>query len=224
MPDIEANIKAIRSNLPGYVKLVAVSKTKPEAAIMEAYRAGQRMFGENRVQELLKKKNELPGDIEWHMIGHLQTNKVKSIVPFISMIHSVDSFNLLSVINYESQKIGRITDCLLEIHIALEETKSGFTMDELTGMIESPGFRELENIRLCGVMGMATFTSDQQKVRNEFRFLTGCHALLKRKYFPEKDDFKEISMGMSGDYLIAVEEGSTMVRVGSLIFGERKKN
>lgn len=223
MPDIAANLRSLRSHIPASVKLIAVSKTKPESDILEAYNSGQRIFGENRVQELLRKKDLLPKDIEWHMIGHLQTNKVKMIVPFISMIHSVDSWKLLTTINQESIKINKITNCLLEIFIAGEETKSGFTPDELFEALESSGFNDLKNVRICGVMGMATFTDDKEKVRNEFRNLAGIYKILKNKYFRECEYFKEISMGMSGDYKIAVEEGSTMVRIGSLLFGERIK-
>jgi pyridoxal phosphate enzyme (YggS family) len=207
--------------VPASVKIVAVSKTKPVSDILEAYTIGQRIFGENRVKELLVKKDQLPGDIEWHMIGHLQSNKVKGILPFIKMIQSVDSFRLLKVINDESQKINRKTDCLLEIHIAGEETKSGFNFDELLAMCGSPAFKGFSNVNIRGVMGMATFTSDSIQVRKEFIFLKKCFDSLKTGYFRENECFNEISMGMSGDYKIAVEEGSTMIRVGSLIFGER---
>jgi pyridoxal phosphate enzyme (YggS family) len=223
MSDITANINTIKNQIPPSVKLVAVSKTRPESDILEAYNAGQRIFGENRVQEILRKKDQLPGDIQWHLIGHLQTNKVKAIVPFVSMIHSVDSFRLLSVIDSESSKTGKITDCLLQVYIADEETKTGLLPDELLKELDSNNLEELKNVRICGLMGMATFTNDSDKVRNEFRFLAGYFNKLKKEYFHDRPYFAEISMGMSGDYEIAIDEGSTMIRVGSLIFGERIK-
>lgn len=221
MSDIAGNIKDLKARIPSSVKLVAVSKTYPVGNIMEAYNAGQRCFGENRVQELLNKKDHLPGDIEWHLIGHLQSNKAKYVVPFISLIQSVDSFKLLKTINSEASGINRVVDCLLQIHIANEETKFGFTMKELNEMVESPDFMNLKFIRICGVMGMATFTSDTSQVHKEFRFLSDCLNSLKIKYFSDTPCFNEISMGMSGDYEIALREGSTIVRIGSLIFGKR---
>jgi len=221
MTKIAANIKHLKEQIPPSVRLVAVSKTKPESDILEAYNSGHKIFGENRVPELLKKKDNLPADIEWHMIGHLQSNKVKLIVPFISMIHSADSFRLLKTIDLEASGINRIVNCLLQIHIAAEETKFGFSMDEIHEMIKSEDFRKLNSIRICGVMGMATFTDDPGRVRNEFRYLAQCYYELKRDYFADKPEFREISMGMSGDYKIAIGEGSTIVRIGSLIFGER---
>lgn len=221
MTDIRSNIKYLLSQIPPQVKLVAVSKTKPVADILVAYNAGQRIFGENRVQELLKKKDLLPSDIEWHLIGHLQTNKVKLIVPFVSMIQSVDSFRLLKTINDEARKTGRTVNCLLQLHIAKEETKFGFSFQEVTDMLRDSSVRTLDSIKICGVMGMATFTNDKDMVRAEFRYLADCFRKLKTDYFPGNADFKEISMGMSGDFAIAISEGSTMVRIGSLIFGER---
>lgn len=221
MTDIRSNIKYLLSQIPPQVKLVAVSKTKPVADILVAYNAGQKIFGENRVQELLKKKDLLPSDIEWHLIGHLQTNKVKLIVPFVSMIQSVDSFRLLKTINDEARKTGRTVNCLLQLHIAKEETKFGFSFQEVTDMLRDSSVRTLESIKICGVMGMATFTDDKDMVRAEFRYLADCFRKLKTDYFPGNPDFKEISMGMSGDFAIAISEGSTMVRIGSLIFGER---
>lgn len=221
MTDIRSNIKYLLSQIPPQVKLVAVSKTKPVADILVAYNAGQRIFGENRVQELLKKKDLLPSDIEWHLIGHLQTNKVKLIVPFVSMIQSVDSFRLLKTINDEARKTGRTVNCLLQLHIAKEETKFGFSIQEVTDMLRDSSVRTLDSIKICGVMGMATFTNDKDMVRAEFRYLADCFRKLKTDYFPGNPDFKEISMGMSGDFAIAISEGSTMVRIGSLIFGER---
>jgi PLP dependent protein len=221
VPDIAANITSIKQQLPSSVKLVAVSKTRPVGDILSAYNCGQRAFGENRVQELLSKKDYLPADIEWHLIGHLQSNKVKYIVPFISMIQSVDSLRLLKVISSEASKIGKITDCLLQIHIAREETKFGFNIDELVEMVESRDFKEIANARICGVMGMASFTSDTSQVKEEFGYLASCFMSLKENYFKGNAFFNDISMGMSGDYEIAIEEGSTIVRIGSLIFGKR---
>jgi hypothetical protein len=223
MPDISGNIRYLKSLLPEHVKLIAVSKTKPVSDILEAYNAGQRCFGENRVQEILNKKDLLPSDIEWHLIGHLQTNKVKSIIPYINMIESVDTFKLLSTVNTEAHKINRVVDCLLQIHIADEETKFGFSLNELTEIGDSHGFEELKNVRICGVMGMATFTSNLGKVQKEFIYLADCFKSLGSRYFSDDPYFKEISMGMSGDYETAIKEGSTMVRIGSLIFGERIK-
>ena len=223
MTDIAGNISYLKTQIPSSVKLVAVSKTKPVCDILTAYNSGQRYFGENRVQELLNKKDLLPRDIEWHLIGHLQSNKVKPIVPFISMIQSVDSYKLLTTINSEALKITRVVDCLLQIHIATEETKFGFSMKELGEMVESQEFMNMKYVRICGVMGMATFTSDTGQVRKEFGYLADCFNSLKNRYFAGNPHFKEISMGMSGDYEIALEEGSTIVRIGSLIFGERNK-
>jgi pyridoxal phosphate enzyme (YggS family) len=222
MSFITENIFTLKHQLPSSVKLVAVSKTKPAADIILAYNTGQRSFGENRVQEILNKKDLLPKDIEWHLIGHLQSNKVKYIVPFISMIQSIDSYKLLVTVNSEAMKVGRIVDCLLQIHIAVEETKFGFSMNELSENLRSADMLNLRNVRICGVMSMATFTSDTDQVKKEFRYLKDCFHSLKNKYFESVSAFKEISMGMSGDYKIAVNEGSTMVRIGSLIFGERK--
>ena len=221
MSDIAANIISLKQSLPPSVRLVAVSKTRPVSDIMEAYNAGQRCFGENRVQEILNKKDHLPSDIEWHLIGHLQRNKVKLIVPFISMIQSVDSLKLLSAINSEALKINRIVDILLQVYIAREETKFGFSREEIEEMMLSPEFKDFKFIRICGLMGMATFTSDLAQVQMEFRSLAELFNELKKKYFYADEYFREISMGMSGDYEIAVQEGSTIIRVGSLIFGER---
>jgi PLP dependent protein len=201
--------------------LVAVSKTFPIQSILEVYHQGQRAFGENRVQELLEKYEKLPRDIEWHMIGHLQTNKVRYIAPFVHMIHSVDSFRLLREIDSQAAKIGRVIHCLLQIHIAAEDTKFGFDEQEVVDMLESPEFTRLQHVKICGVMGMATFTDDTAQVRAEFRHLKSVFTRLKTTFFQEDPAFREISMGMSGDWEPALEEGSTMVRVGSLIFGER---
>ena len=207
--------------MPDHVKIVAVSKTRPPAMIMEAWNEGVRLFGENRVQELLAKREELPSDIEWHLIGHLQTNKVKFIVPFVSMIESVDSFKLLKAINREAETAGRTINCLLQIHIASEETKYGFSLPEIEEMLGSKEYSLLRSVSIRGVMGMATFTDNMSLVRQEFRQLRTCFETLKKKYFAADSNFSEVSMGMSGDYMIAVEEGSTIIRVGSLLFGER---
>jgi len=221
MVNIAENIKSLRQQIPPSVKLVAVSKTKSVTDILEAYNSGQKYFGENKVQELLQKKDLLPPDIEWHLIGHLQSNKVKYIVPFIKMIQSVDTFKLLKIIDLETAKIRRVVDCLLQIHIAEEETKFGFDMNEIEEMIRSEEFRNLNYIRICGVMGMATFTEESARIQKEFRYLSECFNKLKEGYFKEAPYFKEISAGMSGDFKIAIIEGSTMVRIGSLIFGVR---
>ena len=221
MIDIELNISTLKQQIPPSVKIVAVSKTRPVSDILIAYKTGHRIFGENRVQELLSKKEQLPSDIEWHLIGHLQSNKVKFIVPFISMIESVDSAKLLSLINYEAEKAGRIIDCLLQFHIAKEETKFGFDLEEVFRLLDSSEFIGLKYVRLCGVMGIATFTDKMNQVREEFISLKNCFNILKEKYFRDSDHFREISMGMSGDYSLAIERGSTLVRIGSLIFGKR---
>jgi PLP dependent protein len=221
MPLIAENISFLKSQIPSSVRLVAISKTKPVGDIIEAYNAGQRYFGENRVQELLNKKDLLPADIEWHMIGHLQTNKVKSIVSFISMIQSVDSYKLLVTINSEALKINRVVDCLLQIHIATEKTKSGFSVPDLYENLQSEDVLLLRNVRICGVMGIASFISDTNQVMKEFANLRECFHSLKDSYFRSGIYFKEISMGMSGDYAMALKEGSTMLRIGSLIFGKR---
>ncbi|MBI5219148.1 MAG: YggS family pyridoxal phosphate-dependent enzyme [Bacteroidia bacterium] len=221
MSNITENIKYLKSRLPSSVRLVAVSKTKTRDEILEAYHAGHTIFGENKVQELLPKYEQLPKDIEWHYIGHLQTNKVKYIAPFVNFIHSVDSLKLLAEINKEANKNNRIIPCLFEIHIAQEETKYGLDIEELKTILCSEEIKQLQNISICGLMGMATFTDDMEHVRKEFRFLAAGFKEIKETFFKTNSGFKEISMGMSGDYKIAVEEGSTMVRVGSSIFGDR---
>jgi len=218
---ITENLNRIKSTLPVGVTLVAVSKTKPNEAVLEAYRAGQRVFGENKVQEMVSKYEALPKDIEWHLIGHLQTNKVKYIAPFVSMIHSVDSLKLLSVIDKEGERNDRVIQCLLQFHIADEETKFGLSYDEAVGLLESEEYRSMKNIRIRGVMGMATFSDDVDQVRSEFANLKNCFDRLKSSFFMEEQSFSEISMGMSDDYLLAIGQGSTMVRVGSSIFGVR---
>lgn len=219
---IAENINLLKREIPEGVNLVAVSKTKPNSAIQEAYEAGHRIFGENKVQELSRKYEELPKDIEWHFIGHLQSNKVKYIAPFVSLIHGVDSWKLLKMINKEGRKNDRVIPCLLQFHIAEEETKFGLDLEEAKALLEMPELKELEHIDLVGVMGMATYTDDESQVRKEFGKLKAIFEQLKDAYFGGKDSFKEISMGMSGDYQLAVDEGSTMVRVGSRIFGERE--
>lgn len=221
---IAENIDLVKANLPVQVQLVAVSKTKPAALLMEAYAHGQRAFGENKVQELSWKFGELPKDIEWHFIGHMQTNKVKYIAPFVHLIHGVDSFKLLKTIDNEAKKIDRIIPCLLQFHIAEEETKFGLSLDEATEILNSEEFKLLKHVKISGVMGMATYTDDENQVRKEFASLKSNFDKLKSAYFAESIEFCEISMGMSGDYLIAIEEGSTMVRIGSTIFGERSYN
>jgi PLP dependent protein len=221
MNSIAQNIKSLKLQIPSSVKLVAVSKTKPVSDILEAYNAGQRIFGENRVGEILAKKDQLPADIEWHLIGHLQTNKVKSVISSVSLIHSIDSFRLLKTINDEALKMNRIVNCLLQFHIATEETKFGFSIEEALKMMDSEEFSNLRSVSICGVMGMATFTDDKTLISGEFRSLAGYFRLLKEQFFNNSPEFLEISMGMSGDFRIAIGEGSTMVRIGSLIFGER---
>ncbi|MBO7523673.1 MAG: YggS family pyridoxal phosphate-dependent enzyme [Bacteroidales bacterium] len=221
MTTVQENISRVKAKLPSNVTLVAVSKTKPVEAILEAYESGQRIFGENKVQEIVAKRDLLPSDIQWHQIGHLQSNKVKYIAPFISMIHSVDSLKLLSVINENAKKCDRVIDCLLQFHIAEEETKFGFSIDEVVALLSSKEYAMMSNVRTCGVMGMATYTDDTEQIRKEFRNLHSYFVKLKQDFFSDSDSFKEISMGMSSDYMIAVEEGSTMVRIGSEIFGSR---
>jgi len=201
--------------------LVAVSKTKPVEQIQTMYDQGQRIFGENRVQELVEKHEAMPKDIQWHCIGHLQTNKVKYIAPFISMIHSIDSLKLLQEVNKQAKKHDRVIDCLLQFHIAEEASKFGMTLQECEELIVSEAFEACTNVNIVGLMGMATFTDDEDQVKREFYTLKANFDTLKGKYFLNKADFKEISMGMSGDYKLAIGEGSTMVRIGSLLFGSR---
>jgi len=215
------NYTKIASKIPTNVTLVAVSKTKTIDAILEIYNAGQRVFGENKVQEMCEKQEVLPKDIQWHLIGHLQTNKVKYVAPFVAMIHAVDSLKLLQEINKQASKNNRTIDCLLQFYIANEETKFGLSFEEAKELIESADFMALKNIEICGVMGMATFTEDEDQIREEFRTLENYFQLIKSHYFKFNNRFTEISMGMSGDYEIAIEEGSTMVRIGSKIFGNR---
>jgi pyridoxal phosphate enzyme (YggS family) len=218
---IAQNIAALKEQVPPHVRIVAVSKTKPIEDIMEAYKAGQRIFGENKVQEMIAKQPGLPEDIRWHMIGHLQTNKVKYIAPYVSLIESVDSLKLLKEINKQAGKNGRIIDCLLQFHIASEETKFGLDPDEAMQILDSEDYNTMENISIAGVMGMGTFTDDEIILRKEFSTLKNIYEELKASHFKGDEAFREISMGMTGDYMIAIEEGSTMVRIGTGIFGAR---
>ncbi len=219
--EIAEQLSIIKAKIGDRAKLVAVSKTKPNSAIQAAYECGQRVFGENKVQELTKKFDELPKDIEWHYIGHLQTNKVKYIAPFVSLIHGVDSIKLVKVIDKEGKKCGRKIKCLLQFHIAKETTKFGFSLEELRENLTKDLISGLANVEIVGVMGMATFSDDEALVRSEFQELKRLYDTLKLELFADVNTFTEISMGMSDDYLIAIEEGSTMVRIGSSIFGER---
>jgi len=215
------NLNTIKSSLPPHVTLVAVSKTKPFADLMEAYSAGQRIFGENKVQEMVGKHEEMPKDIQWHMIGHVQTNKVKYMAPFVSLIHGVDSLKLLVEINRQALRYRKVINCLLQIHIAEEETKFGMDESELNDLLASEEFKQMQNIRVTGLMGMATFTDNETQIRKEFTHLKTIFDRLGRQ--PETRSLKPetLSMGMSGDYKIAIECGSTMVRIGSSIFGSR---
>jgi pyridoxal phosphate enzyme (YggS family) len=219
---IKNNLQFFLQNLPPDCQLIAVSKTKPAEAIQEAYDAGQRVFGENKVQELVPKYEALPKDIQWHLIGHLQSNKVKYIAPFVHLIHSIDSFKLLEEVNKQAVKADRTIACLLQLHIAEEETKFGFSEDEVTDLLASAELQKLTNIHIAGLMGMATFTEDLEQVRREFRGLRGLYERLKASSLPPNVMMRHLSMGMSSDYRIALEEGSTMIRVGTAIFGDRK--
>lgn len=218
---IKELLEQISASIGTNTTLVAVSKTHPIERIMEAYEAGQRDFGENKVQDLVEKYEALPKDIRWHMIGHLQSNKVKYIAPFVHLIHGVDSFKLLQEINKQGQKNGRKISCLLQFHIAQEETKFGLSLDEANAFLSNPEYLTLNQVQLCGVMGMATFTENVAQIRREFQSLHEIFHGLKSTHFSSTVAFKEISMGMSDDYSIAIEEGSTLVRVGSKIFGKR---
>jgi pyridoxal phosphate enzyme (YggS family) len=221
---IKENLERIKATIPSGVTLVAVSKTKPVSDVQEAYDAGQRVFGENHALEMRDKHEALPKDIQWHFIGHLQTNKIKYIIPFVTLIHSIDTANLLEAVNKEARKHDRVVDCLLQFHIAQEETKFGLDLDEARALLDSEVFKQMENVRICGVMGMATFTDDEVEIRKEFKHLKEIFETLKKDYFADQPQFKELSMGMSEDYPIAIEEGATLVRVGSKIFGPRNYN
>ncbi len=217
---IETNLLSIKNALPDNVMLVAVSKTKPVADLMQAYVAGQRIFGENKIQEMSGKYEAMPKDIEWHMIGHVQTNKVKFMAPFVALVHGVDSFKLLEEINKQAKKNNRIIDCLFQLHIAEEDTKFGLNEAELDEILQSEDFKSLQNIKIKGLMGMATFTEDKTQIRKEFKHLK---SIFDRYQNLRTENFalNTLSMGMSGDYELAIECGSTMVRIGSSIFGGR---
>jgi pyridoxal phosphate enzyme (YggS family) len=220
---ITTNLLAVKTEIAPYaIELVAISKTKSISEILEAYQAGQRIFGENKVQELVEKQEQLPKDIQWHMVGHLQSNKVKYIAAFINLIQSVDSLPLLQEINKQALKNNRVIDCLLQLSIADEESKFGLDLDQAITLLRSAEFQELKNVRLIGVMGMATNTENPKQIKEEFYELKTFFKGLKQSFFKNIDYFKEISMGMSHDYKIAIEQGSTMVRVGSTIFGQRE--
>ena len=214
-------IQEVKATLPSNVLLLAVSKTHPVELIQEAYDLGQRDFGENKVQEMAQKASALPTDIRWHMIGHLQTNKVKYIAPFVTLIHSVDSPKLLSVIDKEAKKVGRRIDCLLQVHVAEELSKFGFSPDDLVSFLASGQLAQYENVHIRGLMAMATNTDDDQQVKAEFQLAHSLFGNAKRDFFPTDDSFSILSMGMSGDYKMAIENGSNIVRIGSLIFGQR---
>ena len=218
---VKNNIERLKESLPDSCTLIAVSKTQPFEKLQEAYDAGQRVFGENKAQELTLKYEALPKDIEWHMIGHLQSNKVKYIAPFVHLIHSVDSLKLLSEIDKQALKNSRVISCLLQIHIADEETKFGFSEAEVIEILQGGALNSLSNIRIVGFMGMATLTEDENKIRSEFKTLKSIFEKIKLMVVPGNIEMKELSMGMSSDYKIAVEEGSTLVRVGTAIFGNR---
>ena len=218
---IANEIIKIKSSLPSSTTLIAVSKTKPVEDLQQAYDAGQRVFGENKALEMRDKHEALPNDIQWHFIGHLQTNKIKYIISYVSLIHSIDSLNLLKEVNIAATKKNRVVDCLLQFHIANEDTKYGLLLHEAHELLNSAEYKAMNNIRVVGVMGMATFTDNREQIRQEFKNLKNIFDQLKEQYFAESNCFKEISMGMSDDYSIAIEEGSTLVRVGSAIFGKR---
>lgn len=219
MQNIAQRLTQLKKALPTHVTLVAVSKTHPAAAVLEAYMTGHRNFGENRVQELVQKQAELPQDIRWHLIGHLQRNKVKAIAPFVHLIHSIDSEKLLYEVNQQAKNRNRVIDVLLQFHVAQEETKHGFMLAEAEEMLRSDRFAAMHNIRVTGVMGMASFTDDKVQVSSEFKQLRSIFTHLKTQFFLNDEHFATLSMGMSGDYELAIGEGSNMVRVGSAIFG-----
>jgi pyridoxal phosphate enzyme (YggS family) len=220
MMPIQESLEKIKQQLPRSVTLVAVSKTKPIADLMQAYEAGQRVFGENKIQEMTQKWQSMPKDVAWHMIGHVQRNKVKYMAEYVSLIHGVDSLKLLKEIDKQAKKYNRVIDCLLQMHIAEEETKFGFDEKELFDMVRSSEFALLKNVRILGLMGMATFTQDKTQIRKEFKKLKTLFDALR----VQLPDIRELSMGMSGDFGVALEEGSTMIRIGSSIFGERNSH
>ena len=222
--DIKENLNRIKATLPAGVTLVAVSKTHPVEMLQEAYDAGQRIFGENKVQEMTAKSQVLTSDIEWHFIGHVQTNKIKMMAPYVSVIQGVDNYDKLAEIDRQAARYNRHITCLLQLHIAQEETKFGFSTDECTAMLDEGKWKELKNITIGGVMGMASNTDNKAQVLGEFRRLKQLFDTYKEKYFHDSPDFNTISAGMSGDYQLAIEAGSNMVRIGSSIFGERNYN
>lgn len=221
---IADNLKQVLAELPQGVRLVAVSKFHPNDAIEEAYRAGQRIFGESKVQEMTAKYESLPKDIEWHFIGHLQSNKIKYMIPYVAMIHGIDSYRLLAEVNRQAAKTGRNVNCLLQIHVAQEETKFGFTPDECKDMLSAEEWKNLTHVRICGLMGMASNTDNVEQIKQEFGLLNRLFKEIKTIWFADSDAFRELSMGMSHDYHEAIAAGSTLVRVGSKIFGEREYN
>ena len=221
---IADNLKQVLAELPSGVRLVAVSKFHPNEAIEEAYHAGQRIFGESKVQEMTAKYESLPKDIEWHFIGHLQTNKIKYMIPYVSMIHGIDTYKLLAEVNKQAGKAGRTVNCLLQIHVAQEETKFGFSPEECREMLEGGEWKQLTHVRICGMMGMASNTEDTEQIKSEFRLLNSLFQEFKATWFADSEAFTELSMGMSHDYHEAIASGSTLIRVGSKIFGERNYN
>lgn len=219
--NIAENLKKIQAELPETVRLVAVSKFHPNEAIEEAYAAGQRVFGENKVQEMTSKYESLPKDIEWHFIGHLQKNKIKYLAPYVAMIHAIDSFDLLKEVNKYAARCNRVIPCLIQIHVAQEETKFGFLPEECLRMFAEENWQELHNIQIAGIMGMASNTDNMEQVNSEFETLSQLFTTIKKKWFADEPAFRELSMGMSHDYHEAIAHGSTMIRVGSNIFGQR---
>ena len=219
--NIADNLQQVLNELPEGVRLVAVSKFHPNEAIEEAYRSGQRVFGESKVQEMTAKYESLPKDIEWHFIGHLQTNKIKYIVPYVALIHGIDSYKLLVEVNKQAEKAGKVVNCLLQLHIAEEETKFGFSFEECRDMLAEGEWKTLSNIQLCGLMGMATNTDDNEQIEKEFCSLSSFFKEVKDSWFADTEAFRELSMGMSHDYHQAIAAGSTLIRVGSKIFGDR---
>jgi PLP dependent protein len=218
---LKENLHSVRQLIPSNVTLVAVSKTKPISAINELYTEGQRHFGENKVQELVEKHEQLPKDIHWHLIGHLQTNKVKHVASFVHLIHAVDSLKLLQEINKQASKNKRVISCLLQFHVAQEETKFGMSLEEANNLLHSDIYKTMQNIQISGVMGMASYTDDTEQIKAEFRLLKNYFSQLKNEFFQHSEHFSTLSMGMSSDFELAIEEGSTLVRVGSSIFGSR---
>lgn len=221
MNEFEQNLSKLKAEIPDTVRIVAVSKTKPIESLQSAYEAGQRIFGENRVQEIVIKYPEMPADVQWHMIGHIQTNKVKQLLPLVSMIHSIDSQKLLNVVQKEAAKINKVISCLLQVHIATEESKHGFSQNELRELLSNINTKDYPNIRFAGLMGMASFVDDEEQVLAEFQQLNDLFNETKSASMEMNADFKELSMGMSGDYHLAIEEGSTLIRIGTILFGRR---